>query len=70
MVKMINIKINGQNNEVEEGSHISDYLNQIQVDIKFIAVAHNGSIIEKDDYPKTILSEGDKLEIVRPVGGG
>tara|TARA_Y100000590_G_scaffold267943_1_gene300899 strand:- start:1265 stop:1468 length:204 start_codon:yes stop_codon:yes gene_type:complete len=67
---MINIKINGQDNAVQEGSFISDYLNQIQVDIKFIAIAHNGAIIEKDDYPKTILNEGDRLEIVRPVGGG
>tara|TARA_B100000745_G_C20109465_1_gene379732 strand:- start:343 stop:546 length:204 start_codon:yes stop_codon:yes gene_type:complete len=67
---MINIKINGQDNDIEEGSHIADYLNQIQVDIKFIAVAHNGEVIEKDDYTKTVLNEGDKLEIVRPVGGG
>ena len=67
---MINIKINGQDNDIEEGSYIADYLNQIHVDIKFIAVAHNGEIIEKDDYAKTVLNEGDKLEIVRPVGGG
>ncbi|MCL0031831.1 sulfur carrier protein ThiS [Dehalococcoidia bacterium] len=67
---MINIKINGQDNDIEEGSYIADYLNQIQVDIKFIAVAHNGEVIEKDDYAKTVLNEGDKLEIVRPVGGG
>tara|TARA_B100001750_G_C15502566_1_gene598200 strand:+ start:474 stop:677 length:204 start_codon:yes stop_codon:yes gene_type:complete len=67
---MINVTINGQDNDIEEGFCIADYLNQIQVDMKFIAVAHNGEIIEKEDYFKTMLNEGDKLEIVRPVGGG
>ncbi len=35
-----------------------------------IAVAINMKIIHKNEYDKTILLESDKVEIVRPVGGG
>jgi sulfur carrier protein len=37
---------------------------------KMIAVAINMKIIHKNEYEKTIVSENDKIEIVRPVGGG
>ena len=35
-----------------------------------IAVAINMKIIHKSEYNKTIIIDGDKIEIVRPVGGG
>tara|TARA_B100000029_G_scaffold101570_1_gene91912 strand:- start:740 stop:880 length:141 start_codon:yes stop_codon:yes gene_type:complete len=37
---------------------------------KKIAIAINGFIIPKKDYQKTIINEGDKIEIVHAVGGG
>jgi len=35
-----------------------------------VAVEHNGVIIERDEYARTTLGEGDAVEIVRMVGGG
>ena len=35
-----------------------------------LAVAINGSIIERKDYEQTTIKEKDRIEIVRPVGGG
>ena len=37
---------------------------------KMIAVAINMKIIHKKDYDKTIIMEEDRIEIVKPVGGG
>ena len=35
-----------------------------------IAVEINGEIIKKSDYDKTVLNDGDKIEVVSFVGGG
>ena len=37
---------------------------------KQIAIAINGSVIQKKEYKKIIVREGDKIEVVHAVGGG
>ncbi len=36
----------------------------------FVAVAHNGTVVPRAQWAETRLSEGDELEVVRPVPGG
>jgi thiamine biosynthesis protein ThiS len=33
-------------------------------------VAVNGEVLRREEFPATQLSDGDRVEIVRPVGGG
>jgi sulfur carrier protein len=35
-----------------------------------IAVEHNGAIVERTRWPDTVLTLGDRLEVVHFVGGG
>lgn len=35
-----------------------------------VAVEHNGSIVPRGSWPQTLLSAGDRLEVVHFVGGG
>lgn len=35
-----------------------------------MAVARNGDVLHKSEYPEVILQDGDTIEIVRMVGGG
>lgn len=35
-----------------------------------VAVEHNGEIVPRASWPETILSAGDRLEVVHFVGGG
>ena len=67
---MIKLIINGQSIEIEGPMYLLAFLNSISVDVKFVAVARNGEIIDKEIFPEIVLNEGDNLEIVRPVGGG
>ena len=46
------------------------FLQQIGVDPRIVAVEHNGDIVKRDRFGETLMGEGDKLEIVRMVGGG
>ena len=36
----------------------------------FVAVARNGAVVPRAQWADTPLSEGDELEVVRPVPGG
>ena len=49
---------------------VLELLQSKKVNVKFIGVAHNGTVLHKVDYKTTFLADGDTLEIVRPVGGG
>jgi sulfur carrier protein len=35
-----------------------------------VAVEHNGAIVPRASWPQTVLSTGDRLEVVHFVGGG
>lgn len=35
-----------------------------------VAVERNGRVVRRADHPSTVLEPGDRLEIVRLVGGG
>lgn len=63
------IYINGNafdKNEIK----LTDYLNENNLTVTRIAVELNGEILPKDKYDKTVLSDGDRVEIVNFVGGG
>ena len=36
----------------------------------FVAVARNGAVVPRTRWAETALSDGDELEVVRPVPGG
>jgi thiamine biosynthesis protein ThiS len=35
-----------------------------------LAMAHQGVVVPRSDWSKTVLKSGDSVEIVRPVFGG
>ncbi len=64
------IILNGEGFQCESGASISDLLRSLDLHPKGVAIEHNEGIIKKSDYDKTMLKEGDKVEIVHFVGGG
>jgi len=64
------VTVNGKSMELPEGLTIEDLLVRLAVPRQFTAVALNREIAPKASYTTTALSEGDKVEIVRPMGGG
>lgn len=63
------IIVNGQGID-EKSLKLSHWLLLNDYDRDLIAVERNGSIIKRDDYDKTVLQDGDTVEIVQFVGGG
>src|SRR5262249_5182578 len=47
-----------------------DYVHELGIDTRAIAVEVNGEILQRDGYASCTLADGDVVEIVRMVGGG
>ncbi len=67
---MIKLTVNGKPREAEDNTDLTTYLTTFDVNLKFVAVGHNGEVIKKERFSEITLQNGDTLEIVRPVGGG
>jgi sulfur carrier protein len=66
----VRITVNGEAMEVGDGLSVEDLLVQLGVRREFMAVAVNREVTAKATYATTRLSDGDRVEIVRPMGGG
>jgi thiamine biosynthesis protein ThiS len=67
---VIALEINGKKVELEAATPLLRYLAQLGVDPRAVAVEHNGEIVERSRFESVVLDEGDRVEIVRMVGGG
>ena len=69
-VQVITLRVNGKDVELDQATPLLDYLAQLGVDPRSVAVEHNGEIVERARYGNMTLRAGDVVEIVRMVGGG
>jgi sulfur carrier protein len=64
------ITVNGKGMEVADGLNVEALLATLGVRREYTAVAVNREVTPRSRYADTRLSEGDRVEIVRPMGGG
>ena len=67
---MINIVCNGQQRQVAPEATVADLLQELGLPAQTVVVEHNGMILTLESYAAKVLAEGDKLELIRFVGGG
>jgi len=66
----LQIKVNGEIMSFTSNITLLQLLESLEINPGSVAVELNGVIIDRDNYGKTGLNEGDVVEIVRFVGGG
>jgi sulfur carrier protein len=66
----VKITVNGQPMEISEGLSVEGLLARLEVAREYTAVAVNREVAPRSSYPTMALHEGDRVEIVRPMGGG
>lgn len=62
------IKVNGE--KLDFSGTVAELLDFMEYNGKRVAVELNENIVPKAEYGNTEVSDGDRLEIVRFVGGG
>jgi len=62
--------INGERRDAPELATVADLAAWLELPAFGSAVELNGRVVRKAEYAATPLAEGDRLEVVRLVGGG
>ncbi len=64
------LTVNGKPRSVRAGLSLPALLQELTIDRRAIAVALNGDVVPRDCLDEAALADGDRIEIVRMVGGG
>ena len=64
------ITVNGKVMKVADGLSIEGLLATLGVKREFTAVAVNREIARRQEFESIRLKDGDRVEVVRPMGGG
>jgi len=68
--KELRVQVNGEIRNVADHSTLSDLVDELSLTPARIAVELNGEVVRRNKWTETVLSEGDRLEVVHFVGGG
>ena len=66
----MNIVLNGETHTLPETAHLGDLLVQLGLSGQRLAIELNGDIVPRSQHDATLLKDGDRVEIVRAIGGG
>jgi sulfur carrier protein len=64
------IEVNGQPREVDDGTTVARLLGELEVAQPHVAVELNLEVVPRACHAETVLHDGDRLEVVTLVGGG
>jgi len=66
----MHIFLNGQPRDLDPGTHVAGLLLQEGLAEQRVAVELNGEIVPRGRHAAQALQPGDRVEIVRALGGG
>ena len=62
--------VNGEERSFADVDHIAALVSALGLDARKVAVERNLEIVPRSAYALTVLSDGDRIEIVHFIGGG
>ena len=64
------VYLNGKSVELPESRRLGSLLEAYGFGLDGVALALNGHVLSRLQWDETLLGEGDRIEVVRAVGGG
>lgn len=67
------LEVNGEAREYEKGGMpgtVAELIASLELDPAMVVAEVNGGIVKRVDFPRHSLADGDRIELVRFVGGG
>lgn len=68
--RMPTLTLNGQAEPLDGITSVGDLLDRKSLRERRIAIERNGEIVPRSAVDRTLLKDGDRIEIVVAVGGG
>lgn len=66
----MDIELNGQPHRAAENQSVQDLIAQLNLTRHALAVAVNREVVPRDQWAQRRLQAHDRVELVRPIGGG
>jgi len=66
----MNLTVNGEARSLEGVTHVAALVAALGLDGRKVAVERNLEIVPRSAYERTLLEDGDRIEIVHFIGGG
>ena len=66
----MHIQLNGETQTLKDGATVTDLLHGLEIKPEQVAVELNLKILDRADFAREILSDGDQVEILSFIGGG
>jgi sulfur carrier protein len=70
MADAIQIQVNGESRGCQAGWTVADLLRDLAIATERVAVELNLEILDRKDFDRRSLNEGDRVEILSFIGGG
>ena len=67
---MITVWLNDAPRPVTPGQTVAQLLAALEVPPRGVAVAVNGEVVRRADWPEARLAEGDRIEVLTAAQGG
>jgi len=64
------VVVNGVDREVPPGATLRDLVRGMGLPEDGIAVAVDREVVPRSQHPQRVLVEGERIEVIRAVGGG
>jgi sulfur carrier protein len=66
----VELIVNGAGRSVPGGATVADVVRAVTGQERGLAVAVNGEVVPRDGWPATVLSDGDRVEVLSAAQGG
>ncbi|WP_432140020.1 MULTISPECIES: sulfur carrier protein ThiS [unclassified Streptomyces] len=66
----VTISVNGQRREIAPGTALDAVVRHLTAAPSGVAAALNETVVPRAQWPATVLSEGDRVEVLTAVQGG
>ena len=66
----MHVTVNGEPRDLPEALTVAKLLDMLRIAPERVVVEVNVTILKRAQHPEAILQDGDRVEIVRFVGGG
>lgn len=64
------LTVNGETRSFQGVADVAALVSALGLDTKKVAVERNLEIVPRSAYARTLLADGDRIEIVHFIGGG
>jgi sulfur carrier protein len=66
----VTLLVNGEQTELPDGLTVSQLVQRLELNPDGVAVALNLEVVPRGEHGSRVLAAGDRVELVRAVGGG